>query len=75
MINKIISFDLINNKELLVSGNVDDKYFVFILEFNESYSKISDKKKVENLRCDIVRNISSDLIILYTNYGINILEL
>ena len=75
LINKIISFDLINNKELLVSGNVDDKYFVFILEFNESYSKISDKKKVENLRCDIVRKISSDLIILYTNYGINILEL
>ena len=75
LIKKIISFDLINNKELLVSGKVDDKYFVFILEFNESYSKLSDKKKVENLICDIVRKISSDLIILYTNYGINILEL
>ena len=71
----IMSFDLINNKQLLLSGNSDDKYFVLFSEFNESYSKISDKKKLENLRCDIIRTISSGLIILFTNYGVNILEI
>ena len=74
-INKIMSFDLINSKNLLVSGSMNEKYFVFTIEFDEAYSKASDKKMVENLRCDIVRKISSNLIILYTNYGINILEI
>lgn len=74
-INKIMSFDLINNKDLLVSGSFFEKYIVFILEFDESYSKVSEKKKIENLRCDIVKKITSNLFILYTNYGINILEL
>ena len=54
---------------------MNEKYFVFTIEFDEEYSKASDKKMVENLRCDIVRKISSNLIILYTNYGINILEI
>ena len=70
-----MSFDLINSKNLLVSGSMNEKYFVFTIEFDEAYSKASDKKMVENLRCDIVRKISSNLIILYTNYGINILEI
>lgn len=74
-IKNIMSFDLINNKQLLVSGNIDGKYFVLILEFNESYSKISDKKKVQNLKCDIIRKINSGLIILFTIYGVNILEI
>ena len=74
-INNILSIDLINNKQILLSGNKDEKYLIYILEFNETYSKLNVKKKIDNIRCEIVREISPDKIFLYTNFGLNILEI
>jgi len=74
-INNILSIDLINNKQILLSGNKNEKYLIYILEFNETYSKLNVKKKIDNIRCEIVREISPDKIFLYTNFGLNILEI
>ena len=74
-INNLLSIALINNKQILLSGNKEEKYLIYILEFNESYSKLNVKKKIDNIRCDIAREISPDKIFLYTNYGVNILEI
>jgi hypothetical protein len=73
-INKILSNDLINDKQIILSGNSEDKFIVYILEFSESFEKINEKKKIENLRIDIVRNISPNKIIIYSEFGVNALE-
>ena len=73
-INKILSNDLINDKQIILSGNSEDKFIVYILEFSESFENIKEKKKIENLRIDIVRNISPNKIIIYSEFGVNALE-
>ena len=74
-INNILSYEMINNKKMIISGNSEDKFSVYILEFNDSYKILKEKKNIENIKCNIVKQISNDKIILYTDYGINILEM
>ena len=74
-INNLLSYDMINKNKIIISGDSEDKSLIYILEFNDSYNKLSEKKVIENLKCYIVKQIVPDKIILHTNYGINILEI
>ena len=70
----IESVDLINDKEILLTSNINNKLITFILELDETNKTFKEKKKIEDLECKLIRKIRKNKIILYTKYGLNILE-
>ena len=70
----IESVDLFNDKEILLSCNCNNKLITYILGFDVSNATIEEKKKIEDLQCKLIRKIDKNKVILYTKYGINIIE-
>ena len=70
----IESVDLFNDKEILLSCNCNNKLITYILGFDVSNATIEEKKKIEDLHCNLIRKITKNKVILYTKYGINIIE-
>ena len=70
----IESIDLFNDKEILFSCNCNNKLITYILGFDASNATIEEKKKIEDLQCKLIRKITKNKVILYTKYGINIIE-
>ena len=57
-----------------VSGYLDNKLIVYILESDTPNKTFKEKKKIEDLECKIIHKIDKNKIILYTKYGVNIIE-
>ena len=72
--NYIESVDLFNDKEILLSCNCNNKLVFYILGFDISNATIEEKKNIEDLQCKLIRKIDKNKVILYTKYGINIIE-
>lgn len=72
--NYIESVDLFNDKEILLSCNCNNKLIFYILGFDISNATIEEKKNIEDLQCKLIRKIDKNKVILYTKYGINIIE-
>ena len=70
----IESVDIFNNKEILLTSNLNNKLITYILELDEANKIFKEKKKIEDLDCKLIRKIGQNKIILYTKYGLNILE-
>lgn len=71
----IESVDLINDKELLISCNSNDKLICFILEIDIPNKTFIEKKKIEDLDCKLINKIKNNKLILYTKYGVNIIDI
>ena len=71
----IESADLINEKELLLSCMLNNKLVVSILEWDNSNKTFKEKKTIEELDCKIIKKLNQNKIILYTKYGVNIIEI
>ena len=67
--------DLINEKEILLSSNLNNNHTAFILVWDDSKKSFNEKKKLEDLQCKIVRRIIQNKIILFTRYGVNVIEI
>ena len=70
----IESIDLINDNEILLSCNLNNKLTTYILENDIENKTFKEKNKIEDLDCKIIRKIETDKLILYTKYGVNIIE-
>jgi uncharacterized coiled-coil protein SlyX len=71
--NYIENGDIINEKEIILSINIDNKLVLMILELDNANKKFNEKKKVEDLQCKLVTKISNNKLILYTKYGVIII--
>ena len=71
----IESADLINEKDLFLSCMINNQLFVFILEWDSSNKTFKEKKNIEGLECKIIKNLNKNKIILFTKYGVNIIEI
>lgn len=70
----IESVDLLNDKEILLSCNCDKNIIAYILGFDVLNAEIEEKKKIEDLQCKLIRKLAQNKVILYTKYGINVIE-
>lgn len=70
----IESIDLINDTNILLSCNLNNKLTTFILEIDNVNKTFKEKKKIEDLDCKLIRKIDTNKVILYTKYGVNIIE-
>ena len=71
----IESADLINEKDLFLSCMINNQLVVFILEWDNSNKTFKEKKNIEGLECKIIKNLNKNKIILFTKYGVNIIEI
>lgn len=71
----IESADLINEKDLFLSCMKNNKLVAFILEWDNSNKTFKEKKNIEELECKIIKNLNKNKIILFTKYGVNIIEI
>ena len=71
----IESGDIINDKDFLLSGNSNNKLTTYILELDEPNKTFKEKKKIEDLQCKLIHKIEKNKLILYTKYGVNIIEI
>ena len=74
MMDYIESVELFNDKEILLSCNCNNRLVTYILGFDASNATIEEEKKIEDLQCKLIRKIDNNKVILYTKYGINIIE-
>ena len=70
----IESIDLINDTNFLLSCNLNNKLTTYILEIDNVNKTFKEKKKIEDLDCKLIRKIEINKVILYTKYGVNIIE-
>lgn len=73
--NYIQSVDLINEKDLFLTCMLNNKLVAFILEWDNSNKTFKEKKNIEELECKLIKKLILNKIILYTKYGVNIIEI
>lgn len=71
----IESGDLINEKMIFLSINLDNKLVFMILEWDDSNKKFNEKKTIEDLQCKLICKAKENRVILYTKYGLNMIRI
>jgi len=78
-VNYVESVDIFNNKTILLScdffKNGNNKLALFILEWDETNKIFKEKKNIEDLDCKLICKVKEETAILYTKYGVNMIEL
>ena len=67
--------DLLNDKEILLSCNNKNKLTFYVLEWNNATKTLKENKKIEELECKKLKQINKNKVLLYTKYGINVVEI
>ena len=78
-VNYVESVGIFNNKTILLScdfiKNGKSKLVLFILEWDENNKIFMEKKNIDDLDCKLIGKVKEDSAILYTKYGVNMIEL
>ena len=78
-VNYFESIDVFNNKTILLScdffKNGKSKLVLFILEWDENNKIFKEKKNIDDLDCKLICKVEKQKAILYTIYGVNMIEL
>ena len=75
-INNIECAEVINTKNIFIScENKDNKLVLYILEWDEDINTLKEINAIKDLDCKMICKINNNKAILYTKYGLNLLEL
>ena len=74
-INYMECLEVINNKILASCKNKDNKLILLIMEWDDKSIVLREKEAIDELECKMICKINENKAILYTKYGLNLLEL
>ena len=74
-INYMEYVEVINNKILASCKNKNNKLILLIMEWDDKNIVLREKESIDELECKMICKISENKAILYTKYGLNLLEL
>ena len=77
-INNIICAEVMENSKIFISSLLEEKenkYGLYILEWDDSENILKEKELIEDFECKDICKLNIEKAIMYTEYGINVVEL